>query len=60
MLTEVVKARVDVFVAWEKFWKASKFEGTRVVLECFAVNMGNDGMLYQVINLVLYYVLLGI
>ncbi len=46
MFTKVVEARVDVFGAGAKFWQASKFEGTGVVLECFAEdvrNVGNDG-----------------
>ena len=41
VLTEVVEAGVDVFGAWAKLRKASEFEGTGVVLECFAVNLGN-------------------
>jgi hypothetical protein len=44
MLAEVMKARVDVFGARAaKFGKTSKFEGTGVVLECFATNMGRVG-----------------
>jgi hypothetical protein len=43
VLTEVVEAGVDVFGAWAKLGKASKFEGTGVVLERFAVNLRNIG-----------------
>ncbi len=43
VLAEMVKARVDVFSAGSELGKTGKFEGTGVVLECFAINMGHVG-----------------
>ncbi len=43
VLAEMVKARVDVFSVGSEFGKTGKFEGTGVVLECFAINMGHVG-----------------
>ena len=43
VLAEVMKARVDVFGARTEFGKTGKFEGTGVVLECFAIDVGHVG-----------------
>ncbi len=40
VLAKVMETRVDMLGAWTEFGKTGKFEGTGVVLKCFAVNVG--------------------
>ena len=40
VLPKVMETRVDMLGAWMEFGKMGKFEGTGVVLKCFAVNVG--------------------
>ena len=40
VLPKVMETRVDMLGAWTVFGKTGKFEGTGVVLKCFAVNVG--------------------
>ncbi len=39
VLPKVMETRVDMLGAWTEFGKTGKFEGTGVVLECFAIYM---------------------
>jgi len=40
VLAKVMETRVDMLGAWAEFGKTGKFEGTGVILKCFAVNVG--------------------